>query len=56
MISYITDFREEKRALIKTYKKYKNVIFSKTNNFVIINGVTYNGITKELFEKLTKED
>lgn len=56
MISYITDFREEKRALIKEYKKYKNVIFGKTNNFVIINGVTYNGITKELFEKLTKED
>lgn len=56
MISYITDFREEKRTLIKAYKKYKNVIFGKTNNFVIINGVTYNGITKELFKKLTKED
>lgn len=56
MASYIADFREEKQVLIKEYKKYKNVIFSNTNNFVIINEVIYNGITKELFEKLTKED
>ena len=37
------------------YKKCKKVEFSYTNNYVIIDGVCYNGISKEIFKKITKE-
>lgn len=55
-ISYPRYLEKTKEDIKKNYKLYKNVEFSKTNHYVRINGVCYNGISKEEFKKIIKED
>lgn len=40
---------------MKNHYRYCNKVeFSYTNNYVIMDGVCYNGVSKEIFENITK--
>lgn len=40
---------------LKAYIKHKKVNYSKTDNYVEINGKTYNGVNKKIMERLINE-
>ena len=54
-IQFISARQKEILEIKKSIRKGYSVTFSKTNNWVRINGVTYNGFKRETIEQIIKE-
>lgn len=53
--SYVASRQKSLQLAKELYKKYREVEYSKTDNWVSIGGIVINGITKERMQKIINE-